>query len=571
MLKLHRLYSEPELFEPIVFFDGINMIFGEPNESSEKTNGVGKSLSIEFLNYCLLKKFSDSRVSKIPSDVFPHDTLICLDFSIHGQSITSKRSIENHESPILIIGGKSTEYFNIKDATNQLTNLLFGSTVNHEHPSFRGMIALLIRDERSEFKSIVKCHDTSKNIPVDYTPHLYLLGINPSLYKEAKVLQKEIDDTSKARGKIKTDVENLTGKSFKDANSELNELTGQVDKIKLEMDALENTESFEIVREEIIELETELDKQKAHAGVIKSELSKIRLFKGDNYIDDSEVADLYERFKVGLGDMIKREIQEVTAFKKKIDNFQQTLIESRKEFLVNQLKEINKNIKALDIRYRDKLSIIDKKGVLKSLKITVFTYQHKLEEQSRLSSFIKKYNEYEQHIKLTKQERSNKITVLDSLVFDADPIKVSFEKSILDIHNYVMGNRSCSFKIEINNKKEIVSYELRIYDDGSHSNEREKVFFYDIAMLLTPEIAERHPLLLVHDNIFDVDQDTLIKSLNYLADNLDSLSNKQYILTLNSDKLHTDEIKSLKMNINDYKVAFFTKDKRFLKRHYQEL
>ncbi len=571
MLKLHRLYSEPELFEPIIFLDGINLIFGETNESSVKTNGVGKSLSIEFLNYCLLKKFSESRVSKIPSDAFSHDTLICLDFFIHGQAITSKRSIENHECPTLIIEGESTEYFNITDATNQLTNLLFGSAINYEHPSFRKIIGLLIRDERSEFKSIIKCYDTSKNIPADYTPHLYLLGINPSLYHEAKDLQKEIDDTTKASGKLKKDVESLTGKSFKEANSDLNELTGQVDKIKHEMDALENAKSFEIVRDETIELEKELDNQKARAGVIKSELSKIRLFKGDNYIDDSEVADLYERFKKGLGDMIKREIQEVTAFKKKIDSFQQTLIESRKESLVNQLKEVDKNIKALDIRYKDKLNIIDKEGVLKSLKITISTYQHKLEEQSRLSSFIKKHNEYEHHIKLTKQERNNKITVLDSLVIDANPIKVAFEKYILDIHDYVMGNRACSFNIEINNKKEVVNYELRIHDDGSHSNEREKVFFYDIAMLLTPEIAERHPGLLVHDNIFDVDQDTLIKSLNVLAENTSALENKQYILTLNKDKLHADEIKSLKMDVNNYKVASFTKDKRFLRKHYQEL
>lgn len=161
--------------------------------------------------------------------------------------------------------------------------------------------------------------------------------------------------------------------------------------------------------------------------------------------------------------------------------------------------------------------------------------------------------------------------MLDSLVIDADPIKVAFEKTILDIHDYVMGNRTCSFNIEINDKKEVVNYELRIHDDGSHSNEREKVFFYDIAMLLTPEIAERHPGLLVHDNIFDVDQDTLIKSLDFIAENSNILEDKQYILTLNRDKLHADEIKSLKMNIDDYKVASFTKDKRFLKNHYQEL
>ena len=55
------------------------------------------------------------------------------------------------------------------------------------------------------------------------------------------------------------------------------------------------------------------------------------------------------------------------------------------------------------------------------------------------------------------------------------------------------------------------------------------------------------------------------------SENADILSNRQYILTLNSDKLHADEIDALKMNIDNYKRASFTKDKRFLKNHYQEL
>jgi hypothetical protein len=54
--------------------------------------------------------------------------------------------------------------------------------------------------------------------------------------------------------------------------------------------------------------------------------SKIKLFRGDNYIDGQEVADLYNQFKDSLGDLIKRELDEVTAFKQKIDNFQRSIV-----------------------------------------------------------------------------------------------------------------------------------------------------------------------------------------------------------------------------------------------------
>ena len=69
MIYLKRLYSEPEVFNPIQFESGLNLILGEKNETSEKTNGVGKSLSIEFINFCLLKQFSHSRLSKVPETI----------------------------------------------------------------------------------------------------------------------------------------------------------------------------------------------------------------------------------------------------------------------------------------------------------------------------------------------------------------------------------------------------------------------------------------------------------------------------------------------------------------------
>ncbi|MCK4922844.1 MAG: AAA family ATPase, partial [Bacteroidales bacterium] len=69
MIRLKKLYSIPKSFEPINFESGLNIILGEKSEGNNKTNGVGKTMSIEFLNFCLLKKTSDSRVTLIPDTV----------------------------------------------------------------------------------------------------------------------------------------------------------------------------------------------------------------------------------------------------------------------------------------------------------------------------------------------------------------------------------------------------------------------------------------------------------------------------------------------------------------------
>lgn len=533
MLRIRKLYSEPITFDPIVFKDGVNLIFGEMTEGNDKTNGVGKSMAIEFLNYGLLKKHVDSRVALIPNEAFSQDVFICLDFEIRGKLITTKRCVAAQQTPTIIVDGRETVYASLEDATEYLTTLLFGTSNDESVPSFRSILGPLIREERSEFKSITKCYDTDRNIPADYTPHLYLLGVDPQPYKTAKQRGLEIETISKAASKIKENIETITGKNITEAKADLNELTSQVERIKADIERLENVRGYDFVKEEIIEIENKIERERSRQDVLKSELSKIKLFRGDNYIDDKEVAELYNQFKDGLGDLISKELQEVTAFKRKIDNFQRNLIDNRRNSLNEEIQNIEGRITALDRQYKERLLVLDQTGLLKSLKQTIATHQQKAEELAALSAFVKKYADFEREKKEKRNEREGLIYALDISVIDAKIIISSFEKTILDIHEYVAGNRSSSFDITTTRKKEVINFELRIYDDGSHSNDREKVFLYDLALLINPDTAKRHPGLLVHDNIFDVDQDTLIKSLNFLGENLNLLANKQYILTIN--------------------------------------
>ena len=139
------------------------------------------------------------------------------------------------------------------------------------------------------------------------------------------------------------------------------------------------------------------------------------------------------------------------------------------------------------------------------------------------------------------------------------------------MHEYVYGNQQCSFDVEVRDNKEIVRFDLRIHDDGSHSIDREKVFFYDYALLTDSNTEGRHPGLLIHDNIFEVDRHTLIKNLDYISDTLGKLSNKQYILTLNKDMLSEQDLLILKLKFSEHVRATYTKENRFLSIDYQEL
>ena len=66
-IRLNRLYSENNIFEEITFHDGVNIILGEKYDDrsvkGRKTNGVGKSMSIEFLDFCFLNDYENTKRS----------------------------------------------------------------------------------------------------------------------------------------------------------------------------------------------------------------------------------------------------------------------------------------------------------------------------------------------------------------------------------------------------------------------------------------------------------------------------------------------------------------------------
>lgn len=505
MLTIKRLYCEPNLFEPIDFFNGFNLILGERTDKSVKTNGVGKSLCVEFINYALLKDHGKSRVSKIPKKDLPEGFEICLDFEIDDKKITIRRNVFKEDFPQLYVNGKLKPVATKSQVLEYLTSLTFGSISTNESPSFRSILGPLIRDEKSEFKSIIKCFDTDKRIPPDYEPHLYLLGINPAPYNQANHLSRDLEKIRAAKSKVKEHIEALTGKNISEAKADLNDLKNQVEKTQKDIDRLENIEGYDIVKSEIIALEDEIEDKRARQAILKSEISKIQLFKGDNYIDENEVADLYNQFKDGLGDLIRKELSEVSAFKKKIDDFQRSLINERKENVTKEISALDEELKTLDNRYKEKVSLLDQEGLLKSLKKTIAIHQRKMEEYSSLNSFLEAFSNHEHERKDKDIERKNQIHLLDTYVIEAKDSVESIESLILEMHEYVYGNQQCSFDVEVKDNKEIVKFDLRIYDDGSHSIDREKVFFYDYALLISQRTDDRHPGLLIHDNIFEVD------------------------------------------------------------------
>ncbi|NEI65879.1 DUF2326 domain-containing protein [Rhizobium leguminosarum] len=568
-MRIKQLYTEPATIDPIFFHEGVNIILGESDTTSSKNNGVGKSLCIEFLNFALLKRKSDSRVARIPEAAFDHDTLICVDFVMGASGYTIKRSISEAERPHIVVDGRETVFAKMDDATSFLTSQMFRN--EQSRIGFREILGPLIRDERSEFKSIVSCFDTKARVPDNYAPHLMLLGINVDFYRAIKGLQKELDNIAAEENRIKESVKLVRQKSIDEARSDLNALEDEVEKIQEGIDALENAPTYDIVKGEILGIEDEMAQLRTRKEVLSRRAANLAPIAAEPSVDSDEIREFYDHLSAGLGTSIARDLDEVLSFKNKIEQFQRHLLLEKTTVIDTEVRSINKQLGNLDKRYGKLVRVLDQDGELRNLRQTYASYQAKSDEYGQLKSFISRYDQLLLDRQAKKSDiEAERLKLQESISVAVDRVR-SFQRTILGIHEFIQGNRKASFEIRTTTKKHIVEIVLRIDDDGSHSVEREKVFIYDIALLLNDFTMARHPGLLVHDNIFDVDNDTLEKSLEYIVTRVPFDDGQQYILTLNVDRLERYEEEAWYDELMENVVATFTKSNRFLKTKYQEI
>jgi len=573
MIKINRLYSEPEIFNPISFDFGVNIIMGEKSEKTNKKIGVGKSVCIEFINFCLLKRISDSRLNLIPKkNAEIIDSQIKLDFDFNNIKVIISRSISKPEQVLIQIDGEQIQFEKLEDASEYLGNLYFENyPANTKRLSFRNLLQPIVRDERSEFKDLIKCFDTNKNIPPDYSPHLFYLNVGLEKYTEIKVVNEDLKRKRTFYSETKKLVTNNNEIKIQDAKAHLNELESEVGKVNKAIENLKTNESFELIQGDLVKLEAKLADLRTKQQAIKFEIKQIDLFPKPESINENEIQIIFNQFKQGLGDLVEKSLDDLKEFKNKIDGFRNSIVNDRLTSLKTELSEINSIVRKLDEEYSEKISLLDNGEVLKDLKTSIRVFNEKNRELNNLRSLIQKYDESERDKKKLEAEKAILISDLEEELYkNQEPLK-SFKESILSIHERIMGNREAHFEIRTTKNQNVVDFIMRTDDDGSHSTERMKVFIYDIALMLNEHTRKNHPRFLIHDNIFE-DDDSIEKSLNFLFEYNNKFPNEfQYIVTLNSDLIESASRNGkLIFKVDDLKRASFTKDDRFLGIKYNE-
>lgn len=573
-MLIKKLRSEPEIFDTVEFSPGINFITGERlkgTKEGNKTNGVGKSILVNFIDFCLLSDYKKNRISKVPTENLPLETNIILEFTCEGKEIMIIRSRKEQNTPTIYINGVKKFFSSLNDARNYLSKNIFGMDTSY---SLREMISPFKRKEKNGFNEIDNPDGSNNPEESRIIPYLCIFGLNIDLYRELNDKVSSFIEVHKYSKSFKNDIEQL-GVNISEAAAHTNDLKSRLENIDTAVEELSQHELYETISEDISNLDFQLEKANAELVGIKEEIKKIECVPEYQKISKNDILAVYNDCKKSLGDLILREIDEIEKFKSIIDNFKIDIISQRKKTLLESKEKISKKINRLSKQYHDKTSVLDKKGNLRSLKTFLHEKEVKKQEYNKISFLFEQYEEQEKNKITVKAEREEMIVKLRADKEKQKSTILKFQETILELHEHLYGNRRASFDIEIKeakrfNQKVFASFHMETDDSGSARTAHEKILIFDLSLLFCPATRKRHPKFIIHDGAFEgVNEDTKFQVLNWLDQQQDE--EFQYIVTINRDSFESQENDGKFMfDFNQYVKAEYTKDNRFLKKKYIE-
>lgn len=383
---------------------GISFIYGDiqdPKNLGATINSLGKTLLIKCIDYI----YGANEDSKIIKE------------DIHGYILEAVIEYENKEYIIKRILGTSEEIL-INDKPYSLT----------EYKEFFNIKRSVYGKQIIVNKKVSEISYRANPNKDDFVNFLNLLGLNDIIKSIEEIYNSQ--DTIKSYKKNKLELINFYGdfdlkqidEEIYFVDKEVKRLTDQLDVISKKIKTIEISEMQNNIVEEYANKSAKLKKTKSEYENAKLECSRlIEFIANSNKVDISSehILAIYEKTKQEVPELVKRKIQEVEAFHKKV-------FDERKEFLNSKKGTIEKHIGKLEVEIANLSTEIDKLGKIISLNQV---YQESIE-------LYEKYNSDLQELKYKEGKLSQVKNIDDNINTEDSNLTINFDDASKDLAKY---------------------------------------------------------------------------------------------------------------------------------------
>lgn len=537
-MRLLSLTANKESFRSIQFNEnGISIILGKRKASNsidlDKTyNGVGKSLSLILVHFCLGSSNNDAFESSLTGWVFT------LKVKIGEEILKISRSTDDQNT----IRVNDKEYSKPK-FRKFLRSKVFPSEQEIKGLKFRPLIKRFYRPRKASYNNF----DSTHNREYGYNKLIcnsYLLGFNTSLVVEKRRLKKEKDKVKDLKSNIEKDEifqEYFSGDQ--DIDIQLKDLNEQIEELEEDIEEFEIAEDYHEVERRADKLKRDLQKYRNQATLLRNSISNLNdSLEQRPDISTEKLEAVYEEVGLRMPEKLVKDFSEVTRFHEDLIKKREARLQKERSKKLEKLEEIEKAINEYNKEFDSKLQYLGAHGALDEL-VQLNKYLSDLKSQANkirdyknlLANYDRQIQDYD--IELSQQ---NTITAdyLDEIREHRNKILETFRNFSKEFYPDKPGGLLVKNNDGINQTR--FNIEASIEDDSSDGINEVKIFCFDMTVLA---LQENHKMKSVfHDSRLISDIDPRQRATLFKVANSITLENDfQYIISANEDQLEVLE------------------------------
>ena len=534
-MRLIKLSANNPGFKTVHFNHiGLSLIVGtrtvaEGLHDDHSYNGVGKSLLVEIVHFCLGSNKNSAFEAHLP------DWEFTLEFNLGDANYVARRNTQKQAN--IWLNDKS---YKLKEFTQYLEKHLFDlPEIGLTNLSFRTLLPRFLRRGGADYNDP---RQTSSDME-PYTTllrNLFLLGLEINLVEQKYRLRQrqiEVEDFTRNFKKDPFIREYYLG--GKDASLQTQHLEQQVARLELDLSQFRVAEDFYDIEREANRLNNELRDLKNRKLVLENalqNLEKSMQIRPD--VSREKILHVYHELSNAFKAETLKRLEDV-------ENFHQQLIQNRiarfgqERLKLNaELAQVSAMVVQLNSELNQKLAYLSDKRALDQYVAVSSQRAELLGKLQKLRDYQHLLDKSQNDLVLIKKDLAEETLKTSLYLTEADnDIKHQFAM-FAEFAKLVYPDTPAGITLHNNpgENKIRFDFDVRIEADGSDGINSVKIFCYDLAVLLLS--CNHHMDFIWHDSRLYSDIDPRQRAILFkIAQEKTAQYGKQYIASMNHDQL----------------------------------
>ena len=556
---LHSLTANKASFKPIPFQEGLNIVVAKKAEKSEdnKTrNSLGKTTLLNIINFCLGNDPAAAVASVWSRNLQGWE--FTLEATISGSRVKITRGISDPD--IIKIKGDISNWPDLNDGflalEGDLTisvktwriflgqfffNLPEADVNQQEHPSYEELINYFVRINYESEKRPVERFGFRVEMSI-----AYLMGLNWEYIVKLNELRNRKSEANTLANAARLDARRM-GNTIEQLRSQCKIMRHNIEAQRQELEKYNVQPVYDEIKKEADEITDRLLKLSNERSSNQTRLREAK--RALRRISNSckPVNDLYEEAGITFGDQVKKRLDEVCDFHRRVSL-------NRREYFEEQIEDLEKKIeKSLEeeellqsrkLKCMETLSI---SGALSQHVKLVEAYQEKLNELSEKERCLEQMRRADEDKEKIKTEEEALAKEAAEVYANLDKVRNSAKEFFARLTG-ILYTKPGELNLQLIDEGSRLGFSFwsKIPCDDSSGIKKMRVFAFDVTMLNQQRVCVRPIDFLVHDSsIFDATDPRQVALGLKEVKEFCRQNNCQYICMMNSNNAAGDEFKSI--------------------------